>query len=338
LPSVEALEARDLLDGTGILAQYFNDPNLGHLALTRVDATVAFSWNGSRPAAAVGPHNFSVRWSGQVQPLYSEVYTFLTISDDGVRLWVNGQLLINNWTDHKPTRNSGTIALLAGQLYDLELEYYENNRGKAEAWLMWSSASQPLEVIPRSQLYPPDIAGFAAVPLALLRGRPTPPAGPLAGQLAPGPAGEARQGTTIFGGLAEAGPQVRPNSVALVIATEDAVDADTAAPPPVANIGMECRPVPRDEDDQPAPPAVRNAANDMVFMPADVEPAEDCAEVPTRPRPAIELPQATTGPGPDQHEFFLTSAWLLSTVVVDALRNVIGPSGQSRLRGSIRTG
>jgi hypothetical protein len=103
----------------------------------------------------LGGDNFSVRWSGSVAPRYSEPYTFYTASDDGVRLWVNDQLLIDNWTNHSATENSGTITLQAGQKYALKLEYYERG-GKAVAQLGWSSPSQAKEIIPQSQLYPPS--------------------------------------------------------------------------------------------------------------------------------------------------------------------------------------
>ncbi|MFO8008656.1 MAG: PA14 domain-containing protein, partial [Candidatus Brocadiia bacterium] len=90
-------------------------------------------------------------------PLYSETYTFTTRSDDGVRLWVNGQSVIDNWTDHGPTYDSGTIALSAGTKYDIQLDYYENGGG-AVIELYWSSASQAEEIIPQSQLY--SVAGL----------------------------------------------------------------------------------------------------------------------------------------------------------------------------------
>ena len=72
-----------------------------------------------------------------------------------MRLWVNDQLLIDNWTDHLTTENSGAITLVAGQTYDLRLEYYNGPCCGAVAKLLWSSASQTKEVIPQSQLYLP---------------------------------------------------------------------------------------------------------------------------------------------------------------------------------------
>ena len=58
--------------------------------VTRIDPTVDFDWGTGSPAAAIGADTFSVRWTGQVQAPFSGTYTFYTVSDDGVRLWVNG--------------------------------------------------------------------------------------------------------------------------------------------------------------------------------------------------------------------------------------------------------
>jgi YVTN family beta-propeller protein len=139
--------------GTGLTAQYFNGVDFNTLALTRVDPTVNLDVGDLSPAAGVGIDNFSVRWNGQVQPLYTQTYTFYTNSDDGVRLSVNGQQIINNWTDHGPTEDIGTIALTAGTKYDITMEFYERGGG-ALATLSWSSTSQAKQIIPQSALYP----------------------------------------------------------------------------------------------------------------------------------------------------------------------------------------
>ena len=95
------------------------------LVTTRIDATVNFSWTGS-PVPGGQSDNFSVRWTGQVQPQAAATTRFATISDDGVRLWVNGQFVIDNWTDHGTTMNTGpVIALTAGVRYDIRMEFYD---------------------------------------------------------------------------------------------------------------------------------------------------------------------------------------------------------------------
>lgn len=140
-------------NGTGLRGQYYDNSNLTTLRLTRTDATVNFSWGSGSPAGNIGADTFSVRWTGQVQARFSQLYRFYTTSDDGVRLWVNGVQLVNNWTNHSSTENSGTINLVANQKYDIVMEYYENT-GSAVARLSWSSPSQAKQIIPQSQLYP----------------------------------------------------------------------------------------------------------------------------------------------------------------------------------------
>jgi glucose/arabinose dehydrogenase len=136
----------------GLTGAYYDAPNFAGAAVTRVDPTVNFSWAAGAPMSSMAADTFSVRWTGQVMPQFSETYRFYTVSDDGVRLWVNGQQIINNWTDHAAVENSGTIALAAGQRYDIRMEFYENG-GQATARLLWSSPSTPKAVVPTTRLF-----------------------------------------------------------------------------------------------------------------------------------------------------------------------------------------
>src|SRR6186713_2622234 len=77
-------------NATGVRGDYFSDANLTTLALSRIDATANFNWQSGAPAAGLPKDNFTVRWSGQVVPRFSETYTFRITADDGVRLWING--------------------------------------------------------------------------------------------------------------------------------------------------------------------------------------------------------------------------------------------------------
>ncbi len=99
-----------------------------------------------------GTTEFSVRWTGQVQPEFSETYTFVTVSANGVRVAVNGQELIDNWTDHGATEDRGTVALEAGKRYDIKVEYHQNGRGAAME-LYWQSPHQRREIIPATALF-----------------------------------------------------------------------------------------------------------------------------------------------------------------------------------------
>ncbi len=148
---LEQLEPRTVLSAGGLAGQYFHNENFTGLAYESTE-TVDFDWGNGAPAPGIDADTFSVRWTGQVEAVHSEQYTFSTTSNQGVRLWIDGQLLIDNWNPHNTEVDSATITLAAGQKYDIRLDYYEQY-GTAEIQLEWSSASQPREVIPASRLF-----------------------------------------------------------------------------------------------------------------------------------------------------------------------------------------
>jgi hypothetical protein len=119
----------------------------------RIDPTVDYDWGSGSPDPSISSDHFTVRWTGAVQPQFNEPYTFYTTTDDGVRLWVNGQLIIDEWVDQSATEWNGQIALTARRKYSVTMEYYENG-GAASAQLAWSSPSTVKTVIPQTQLYP----------------------------------------------------------------------------------------------------------------------------------------------------------------------------------------
>lgn len=89
------------------------------------------------PGTGVPSDNFSARWTGFLTAPAAGTYRFRTVSDDGVRLWVNGTRVINNWTDHGPTTDtSAAITLSAGQRVPIGLDYYERGGG-AVVRLQW---------------------------------------------------------------------------------------------------------------------------------------------------------------------------------------------------------
>ncbi len=147
--------------GTGLTGQYYdnasatytNAANFTGLMLTQVDPTINFDWGTNAPIASMGTNTFSIRWTGQVQPEHSETYIFGTRSSDGVKLWVNGQLLIDQWQTQGTTDWTNQIPLEAGVRYDIKLEYFENT-GSASVQLYWYSESQTKQPIPLERLYP----------------------------------------------------------------------------------------------------------------------------------------------------------------------------------------
>jgi|GEM_PF-1487876 len=134
----------------GLKGEYFDGKNFNKLKLTRVDSEVNFTWGISNPAAGaiIDPDDFSVRWSGEINISYSGEYSFYTYSDDGARLYIDNQLVINNWTNHKARWDKGTIYLNEGR-HRLQLEYYDALQ-HAIIKLAWK---QQGTIIPSSVLY-----------------------------------------------------------------------------------------------------------------------------------------------------------------------------------------
>jgi len=159
--------------GTGLAGAYFTNhtsasPFTGSPVLVQTNATINFNWGTSGPDPSVGKTNFTVRWTGSVQPQFSQTYTFYTTADDGVRLYVDGQLLVDDWVDKSAaTTRSNSIALAAQQLYNIELDYYQKTNNASVA-LSWSSPSTPQAIVPQTQLYP-----FSNPPPSIVLSAPT---------------------------------------------------------------------------------------------------------------------------------------------------------------------
>ena len=139
-------------EGDGLAAEYFPTIDLKGTPIRRVDSEVNFNWGNGPPEPAIPPDRFSARWKGKVRPEESGVWTFCTFTDDGVRLWVDGKKLVDEWHDMQPAEHSGTLLLESGKLYEIWLEYFEN-AVDARCDLRWSGPTTPKSIVPRKNLY-----------------------------------------------------------------------------------------------------------------------------------------------------------------------------------------
>jgi hypothetical protein len=199
------LNSADIGNGIGLHAEYWsnafpNAPFTGAATLVRTDAVVNFNWGTGSPDPSISSDHFTARWTGSVQAQFNETYTFYITTDDGSRLWVNGQLIIDAWQDQPPTEWNGSIALTAGQRYNLEMDYYEN-QGGAVAMLSWSSPSTTKAIVPTSQLYP------TAAQALVVKEVP-----PIISRTKAGPAARAHRSRSDSGTLSTLNPAI-PNSV-----------------------------------------------------------------------------------------------------------------------------
>ncbi len=142
-------------NGTGLAAEYFANATLtAPPALRRTDPIVNFAWKmAGSPAPQLATDNFSGRWTGFVVPRRTEPYTFTTTSDDTVRLWIDGQLVIDATTPHGVRLDRGTVTLTAGRRHAIRIEHTERG-GEAHLKLFWHSPNTAQQIVPREQLYP----------------------------------------------------------------------------------------------------------------------------------------------------------------------------------------
>ncbi len=148
-------------NGVGLRGNYYNQPNFtggavpeswGTPDLSRLDPTVAFDWVTGSPDPAIQAEYFTARWYGQIQPLFSGSYEFTVRSDDGCRLWIDKQLVVNSWIPQGATDRTGTITLDTAK-HDILLEYFEQG-GNASAQLYWTNAGNISKTyVPKQQLF-----------------------------------------------------------------------------------------------------------------------------------------------------------------------------------------
>jgi len=160
------LSSNSIGQGVGLTAEFYSQQFLAFTnppTLVRTDATVNVDYAGNSPGPGVSSEDFTARWSGSIQAQFSEPYTFYTITDDGVRLWIGGQLVVDAWFGQSPTEWFGTTpSLVAGRKYPITMEYFQLGGGSV-ARLSWSSRSTVKTNVPQTQLYPtgtPELSAF----------------------------------------------------------------------------------------------------------------------------------------------------------------------------------
>jgi M6 family metalloprotease-like protein len=138
--------------GDGLRATYFANPDFSGASVSRVEGAMNFDWGVGSPDPAIPVDNFSARWVGELLPPTSGLYTFYSTPDDGVRVWVDGKLVIDSWIVQANAEHVGRIALTAGRRTSVVMEYFEA-AGFALANLSWSGPNVPKTFIPRSRLF-----------------------------------------------------------------------------------------------------------------------------------------------------------------------------------------
>ncbi len=139
-------------------AAYYNNPSFTP-PVTRTQTAWAVNygnggdWLTGSPDPSIFHNYWSAKWTGQILPKYTQTYYFVTRADEGVKLWIDHQLIVDRWPGGLVTDSTGSINLQAGVFYDITMEYYDNT-WNAEAHLSWYSEDQAKQIIPTNRLFP----------------------------------------------------------------------------------------------------------------------------------------------------------------------------------------
>ncbi len=145
----EAIPAAQLYtdDGQpgGLSASYFRGENFDEQVATHTDPQVDFNWSEAAPPNLPHDH-YSVRWSGYVEAEQAGNYTLFATADDGVRVWLDDQLVINDWSNHAAETLFVRMNFSAHSRHRLRMEYFQGTGGAVVrlAWRLPSQASLPL--------------------------------------------------------------------------------------------------------------------------------------------------------------------------------------------------
>lgn len=145
---LEPIPADCLTDGrgnAGLLGEYYANPSLeGTPALVRVDPAVDFNWVITKPHPSFEPTGYSVRWTGKLAPKHDVTGFLGTVSQDSMRLWLDGELIADGWGKERSATRSVPVELKAGREYDVRLEYCKDANG-VSAMLGWSHDDEGIQ-------------------------------------------------------------------------------------------------------------------------------------------------------------------------------------------------
>ena len=151
----EAIYGSEMWERTGEYKEY---------TLERIDPNLRFRWVRNTPGKPIREDYFTAEWNGYIQPEFSEEYTFTAHADDGIRIWIDDKLVINQWEENKEDKDSqameselaavkdGKLKLKADKKYPFRAKYYEKTH-QAGVVLNWESKSRKKQVVPASAFF-----------------------------------------------------------------------------------------------------------------------------------------------------------------------------------------
>ena len=226
--------------GDGIVGEYYDGTNFGRFVVRRRDATINFNWGQQPPVPGLGAEQFSVRWTGWLVPPASGKYVFHVTVDDGIRLWLNERLLMNEWRGQSISNYTTAVELRAGEPYRLRVDYCQYGLD-TRVFITWEPPAAASAAPPASWR---NLWGMAAetprpepIPMRYLFSRnpqpaaPTPPRTPEPGPKPPQPQAPVAGRPTAVPAPATKAPIRKPAPGPVRRSAPIAVPTTAAAPP-----------------------------------------------------------------------------------------------------------
>ncbi len=120
----------------GLKAEYFDGTEFNRYVATNTVDHIDFYWNQTPPVKGINPHKCSIRYTGRLKSTQTGTYSFSARVDDGIRVWVGEELIINNWQLNDVGYSEGKVDMKADQYYNIKIEYF-NALNEAELRLLW---------------------------------------------------------------------------------------------------------------------------------------------------------------------------------------------------------
>ncbi len=147
-------------DGSGLKGDYYLGNAFNEFIFSRADANIDFTFSSILPNHSPNPRipplaDYTARWTGRIAAQYSETYTFYAAVDDGIRVWIDHQLVLDQWGPHSPIQYSSNFTFVAGRQYLFKCEYLATDGGTSLIHLYWESAHQPKVFVPQDSFFYP---------------------------------------------------------------------------------------------------------------------------------------------------------------------------------------
>jgi hypothetical protein len=141
-----------IVSAKGLLGEYYADENFKELKFTRPETKLEMNWDHKSPSPEISPERFSARWTGQVEPRYSEAYRIYVDGNEDTRIWLDGKEVRRVSRNAKPNEAFGNeMTLEAGRKYDIRIDFKKGQK-PSPLRVGWSSPKQKFEWLPAHQL------------------------------------------------------------------------------------------------------------------------------------------------------------------------------------------